>query len=866
MAQKSLHLIEQWFEVHHRKPFPFQYQTWQAYMAGKSGLLNAPTGSGKTLALWIPCLIEYMEAHPEYWIPRKNGLQILWITPLRALAKDSQKNMQAVCDELNINWHVGLRTADTSGNDRQKQKRNMPECLITTPESLHLLLSQKDSQTVFKNLKAIIIDEWHELLGNKRGVQIELALSRLKKIKQVQNASVHDIAPLKIWGVSATIGNLEEALSVLLGGKALVNSNNAKHIFPLANQDDGYGAIQESSSSLFKEGEYEFNSLTDQVIIKAQSEKRIYIESILPDEVKEFPWVGHLGLKLIPKLIPIIEKSTTTLLFTNTRAQTEIWYQHLLLEAPQLAGQIAMHHSSLDRSLREWVEEAIADARLKLVVCTSSLDLGVDFAPVETIIQIGSPKGVARFLQRAGRSGHQPGATSKIYFVPTYSLELIESAALQEAIANKVTESRKPLLKPMDVLIQYLVTIAVGDGFKEDQLFDEIRTSFAYQNLTEREWQWALDFITTGGKSLGAYDEFSKVDLSDEGLFHVTSRKTAIRHRLSIGTIVSDPVLRLKYLKGGDLGTIEESFVSKLEPGDVFWFGGKNLQFVRIREMTVWVRRANSQKGIIPRWGGSRLSLSSHLSGLIRKKLEEAKENKFDQVEIRILKPLLDVQQRRSLIPASSDLLIEKLETREGRHLFVYPFEGRQVHEILSALVAYRISTIKPISFSIATNDYGFELLSDTIIPIEEALERGLFSTNNLLEDIEKSINETEMAKRRFRDIASIAGLIFMGFPGKLITSKHLQASSQLLFDVFRQYEPDNLLVKQAFYEVMNLQLEQSRLSATLTRINGQQIQLVQCTKATPFAFPIMIDRLRQKLSSEKLEDRIAKMQLQVQK
>jgi ATP-dependent Lhr-like helicase len=418
----------------------------------------------------------------------------------------------------------------------------------------------------------------------------------------------------------------------------------------------------------------------------------------------------------------------------------------------------------------------------------------------------------------------------------------------------------------MDVLVQYLVTIAVGDGFYEDDLYKQICNTYAYRELTEDEWNWALDFITTGGKSLGAYDEFSKVYIREDGLFYIKSKKTATRHRLSIGTIVSDPALRLKYLKGGDLGTIEESFVSRLEPGDIFWFSGKNLEYVRIREMTVWVRKASSGKGVIPRWGGSRLSLSSDLSQLIRQKLEEARDGKMVQPEIRLLKPLLDVQQQRSLIPAKNELLIEKLESREGHHVFMYPFEGRQVHEVLSALIAYRISKIRPISFSIAMNDYGFELLSDMDIPIEEALEQDLFTTTHLLEDIEKSINETEMAKRRFRDIAAIAGLVFMGYPGKNITSKHLQASSQLLFDVFQQYEPENLLVKQAFREVLNLQLEQSRLSQTLHRIHSQQIRITYPRKATPFAFPIMIDRLRQRLSSEKLEDQIAKMQLQVQK
>jgi ATP-dependent Lhr-like helicase len=437
---------------------------------------------------------------------------------------------------------------------------------------------------------------------------------------------------------------------------------------------------------------------------------------------------------------------------------------------------------------------------------------------------------------------------------------------LQDAIKRQYTEKRLPLSKPMDVLVQYLVTIAVGDGFYEDKLWEEIRSTYVYRHLTQAEWQWTLDFITTGGKSLGAYDEFSRVDIREDGLFQVSSKKTATRHRLSIGTIVSDPALRLKYLKGTDLGTIEESFVSRLEPGDVFWFGGKNLAFVRIREMTVWVRKATSGKGVIPRWSGSRLSLSSDLSQLIRAKLEEAKEKKTHQPELQILQPLLRVQQKRSLLPARDELLIEVLETREGHHVFVYPFEGRQVHEVLSALVAYRISKIKPISFSIAMNDYGFELLSDIEIPIEQALAQHVFSTENLQADIEQSVNETEMAKRRFREVAAISGLVFMGYPGKIISSKHLQSSSQLLFDVFQQHDKDNLLVKQAYEEVLHVQLEQDRLQKTLNRIAEQEIRVRYTEKATPFAFPIMIDRLRQRLSSEKLEDRIAKMQMQVQR
>lgn len=784
-------IAEKWFKKKGWKPFPFQKQVWDAYLDGKSGLLNAPTGSGKTYALWIPCLLEYIRQNPDtFKEPQRNGLQVIWVTPLRALAKDILLAMQAICNDLEIPWRIALRTGDTSSSERQKQLKNAPECLITTPESLHLLLSQKEKKKYFASLKAVIVDEWHELLGNKRGVQMELALSSLKNLTA---------APLKIWGISATIGNLEQALEVLLADPA----NNS-------------------------------------IIIKADLEKKLFIESILPDEVEKFPWAGHLGIRLLHKILPIIESSQTTLLFTNTRSQTEIWYQKLLDKAPELSGLIAMHHGSIDNEIRSWVEDALHAGKLKLVVCTSSLDLGVDFRPVETVIQVGGPKGIARFLQRAGRSGHQPGATSRIYFLPTNSLELLESAALQTAIKEKKFESRNPLQKSFDVLVQYLVTLAVGDGFKAEEVLLQLKKTFSYRDMTSEEWQWALAFITTGGASLTKYDEFQKVIIED-GIHKVINRGIAMRHRLSIGTIVADPVLRIKYMTGGRIGTVEESFISRLKKGDSFWFAGRSLEFVRIKDLTVLVRKSSRKSGIIPKWMGGRMPLSSQLSQMIREKLDEAAQGRYEQIELKTLQPLLELQGRWSKIPRKDMLLIEKAKTREGHHVFIYPFEGRLVHEALASLVAYRISQIKPISFSLAMNDYGFELLSDVAIPLEEALEVDLFRTENLLNDIFDSINGTEMAKRKFRDIAAISGLIFQGFPGKNITDKHLQASSQILYDVFAQYEPDNLLVQQAMQEVLNLQMEHSRLMEALSRINLQTITVVTPPKITPFAFPIMI-------------------------
>ncbi|MFN8889282.1 MAG: helicase-related protein, partial [Cyclobacteriaceae bacterium] len=581
-----------------------------------------------------------------------------------------------------------------------------------------------------------------------------------------------------------------------------------------------------------------------------------------PDTVERMPWAGHLGIHLLEKTIPIIDKSNSTLIFTNTRSFAEIWYQKLLDVAPQLSGVLAMHHGSISAKIRAWVEDQLHEGKLKAVVCTSSLDLGVDFRPVETIIQIGSPKGVARFLQRAGRSGHQPGAVSRIYFLPTNSLELAEASALREAMNRKIVEDRIPYIRSFDVLIQYLITLAVSDGFRSEEIFEEVKGTFCYSSITEDEWRWCLNFIATGGAALTAYDEYRKV-INDNGFYRVENKQIAYKHRLSIGTIVGDTLMHIKYTSGKYLGTIEEYFISRLHVGDVFWFAGKSLELVRIKEMEAHVRPSKRKSGKVPSWQGGRMPLSSQLSEMIRVKMDEAANHTETDEEMKFLRPLMELQKQRSHLPSKNELLIEYFHSSEGYHVVIYPFEGRNVHEGLGALVAYLIAKIKPITFSIAMNDYGFELLSDQPIPIEEAVETNVLGIENLSTDILASINSTEMARRKFRDIAAIAGLVFKGLPGRKIKEKHLQSSSQLFFNVFNEYESDNLLLLQAYEEVMDFQLEEARMRMALERIEHQKIIITQPDKPTPFSFPIIVDRTREKLTSEKLEDRIKKMMVE---
>ena len=810
-------IIEKWFQKKGLTPFDWQKNVWENIHQDKSGLLNAPTGSGKTFALFMPAIIRWIDEHPEnYTQLQNNGLQLLWITPLRALAKDIEQAMQDVVEELNIPWKIQRRTGDVSSSVKQRQKKQMPEVLITTPESLHILLAQKGYPKRFKNLKTVVVDEWHELIASKRGTQTELGLSRLFGMKP----------DLQAWGISATIGNLPEALEILLGSERAKNGS----------------------------------------IIKADVKKNINAHSVLPDDVEKFPWSGHLGIQLLPKILPILEEPGSTLIFTNTRSQSEIWFRNILEAKPELAGTIALHHGSLSSEVRNWVEDALHAGTLKTVVCTSSLDLGVDFRPVDKVIQIGSPKGVSRFLQRAGRSGHRPDADSNIWFVPTNALELIEASALKDALHLEMVESRIPFLKPFDVLSQYLVTLAVSEGFQPDQIFDEVKQTFAYQTLQEKEWKSILDFIHTGGASLGRYDDYSKTEIDEDGIWKVFDRRIARRHRMSIGTITSDTMLSVKYLKGGRLGRIEEWFISQLNNGDTFWFAGRNLELVQIKNMTVYVRRSKQKSSKVPSWLGGRMSLSSNMSELLRKKFREAAEGNTESEELLSIQPILDIQRERSLIPNEEQFLVEKSWSKEGCHCFFYPFEGRYVHEGLSALIAHRISKMTPITFSIAMNDYGFELLSDQDIPILEALENNLFSQENLIPDILSSLNDTELAKRKFRGISQIAGLVFSGFPGNKKAGKHLQMSSSLFFDVFSEYEPDHLLLQQAYDEVLDQQLDESRLRQALERINNQEIIIKEVDRFSPLAFPIFVDRLRERLSSEKLLDRIMKMQKELEK
>ncbi|MCW7541518.1 ligase-associated DNA damage response DEXH box helicase [Aquabacterium sp. A7-Y] len=800
----------QWFQNQGWQAFDFQREVWAAMRDGRSGLLHATTGAGKTYAVWMGALMRSLAgtAPARAAVP----LQVLWITPMRALAADTVRALQRPLADLAPAWSVGLRTGDTQSAERARQERRWPMALVTTPESLSLMLTREHAREELAGVHSVIVDEWHELIGNKRGVQVQLALARLRRWNP----------GLSTWGLTATLGNLSNAMQVLHGSK---------------------------------QGEADSGG----VLVQGRIDKSLVIDTLIPDDPGRFSWAGHLGAQMQQPVIGEIERSSTTLVFTNVRSQAEVWYQLLLEARPDWAGLVALHHGSLDKEVREWVELGLKEGRLKAVVATSSLDLGVDFAPVERVLQIGSPKGVARLLQRAGRSGHSPGRPSRVTLVPTHTLELVEAAAARRAAQAGRIERRESPDKPLDVLVQHLVTVALGGGFRAAELYEEVRSAWAYAGLSAEEWQWALDFVEQGGASLHAYPEYHRVTQVD-GIYRVTDRGIARRHKLQIGTIVADATMQVKYLSGGRIGTIEESFIARLKKGDCFLFGGRLLEFVRVQDLVAYVRRAERKSGAVPRWNGSKMPLSTEMGDMVMELLGGAARGEYREPEMQAARPMLETQRRLSRLPTPATLLVERYSSREGQHLYLYPFAGRHVHLGLASLLAWRLAKDRPNTFSLSVNDYGLELLSALPVDIEAVLDGRVFSTERLLEDVLASLNSSELAQRRFREIARVAGLIFTGYPGAPKSMKQLQASSSLFFEVFRKYDAGNLLLSQAEKEVLSQELDIRRLSATLSAMAAKPVDHVVLQHPSPFSLPLMVERFREQLTTEKLADRLERL------
>lgn len=812
--ESALDATQRWYESNGWTVFDFQQEAWKAWHAGQSGLIHSPTGSGKTLAAWLgPVQAALMAAGQDGHAGgdkhiADEGLKVLWITPLRALATDTRNALEAASEGLGLPLSVDIRTGDTSGSRRSRQRRTPPHALVTTPESLSVMLSYPGSEIGLEQVHTVIVDEWHELLGSKRGVQLQLCLARLRRL----------CGKLRVWGVSATMANLDQASEVLLGPG------------------------------------------NPGTVIRGLVPRCIHIDSVLPHNEKTFKWSGHLGLQLIKPVVQAIGNAGTTLLFTNTRSQAEMWFRAILDARPDWLMKIALHHGSLDRKLRSDIEDRLRAGELSCVVCTSSLDLGVDFSPVDQVMQVGSPKGVARLLQRAGRSGHRPGAESRILCVPGNVLELVEIAAVRRALADNRIESREPPELSLDVLSQHLVTIAMGGGFIESEMLDEVRDTHCFRQLSDTQWQWVMDFIMRGGQALQGYPQYHKV-LKVAGRHRVMNEQVQQRHRMSIGTINSETQVSIAFQGGKRLGSTEENFIARLKPGDTFQFAGRHLEFLRLKDMTAQVRKATRKSRVVPRWWGTHLPLTSELSDSVLQTLHAWAQGEADSAELESIAAILKLQQRWSQLPGPNDFLIERIQTREGYSLFFFPFAGRLAHEGMAMLIASRLTALTPSTFVLQVNDYGFELQSPDPVDIDEAMLRRAFSTDNLLDDILASINTSEITKRQFRDIARISGLVFDGYPGRAKTARQVQASSGLIYDVLVNHDQDNLLLEQARREVLEQQLEFTRLQTALNTLQTRQWQIHTPERLTPLSFPLWAESLNsQTISSQSFQQRVQGM------
>jgi len=877
--------IEAWFAQQGWTPMAFQRQAWHAYLAGESGLIQVPTGSGKTYAAVMGPIAEMLQnpgpsavagrdageaeaGQPQVDFARslpdsvqavqnqgerkvcnapaappvatttsnrsRRGLRLLLITPLRALSRDLALAIEQPITAMGWPLRVAIRNGDTSSHERSKQLRNPPEILITTPESLSLLLANAKAPELFAQLQAVVLDEWHELMGSKRGVQAELCLSWLRQLRPT----------LRTWAISATIGNLQEAARAAVGVRGL-----------------------------------------EPRIITADIQRTTAIRSLLPDTIDGFPWGGHLGLRMYEELVAGLDPAVSTLLFTNTRNQAERWHQCLRFACPEMEGSLALHHSAIDRSEREAIEARVKSGDLRWVVCTSSLDLGVDFQPVERVVQIGSAKNLARLLQRSGRSAHCPGGSSQVLFMPTNALELLEVSAMRRGLEAGLVEHRRPPRQPLDVLLQHLVTLACGPGFDPVEELSSVRSCWSFRQLSDADWQWCLDVLETGGRCLGAYPRYRKLvrcqGQGDEPAaagtpyrYRVLDRAIARLHRFNIGTITADRSVTVRFVRGAVIGQVEEVFISRLKPGDVFFFAGRQLEFVRLREMTAMVKATTRKSSTVPAWAGGQMALSDLLSRHLREEVNRcalalAGQAELNTPELQALEPLLQRQAQLSRLPRRQQLLLELCNSREGSHLFAYPFEGRFVHEGIGFLWAWRLARHQPSTITVSVNDYGFELLAPKGYRFEQLLEchgDTLLDTSDLEADLEQAVNLSELCRRRFRSIGQISGLISQATPGQSKSGGQLQISAALLFDVFQKHEPNHLLLQQARHEVIHEQLEFERLEGALQRMASSEWLLERTARPGPLAFPLLVERLNNRMSNESVLERVQRLIAEAQR
>ncbi|MCB1474788.1 MAG: ligase-associated DNA damage response DEXH box helicase [Rhodobiaceae bacterium] len=800
--------FERWFASRGWRLRGHQQEMIERAGASRSVLLIAPTGAGKTLAGFLPSLIALSQK-------KSRGLHTLYVSPLKALAVDIARNLEAPIAEMGLDIKVETRTGDTPASRRQRQKRTPPDILVTTPEQIALLIASREAETLFGNLQTVIFDELHALVTSKRGDLLALGLARLRQFSP----------GLRTVGLSATVAD-----PPALAGWLVPQTGRGTAVADIVMAPEGAAPNVE--------------------IMKASG---------------RIPWAGHMAAHALEDIYRLVAGAGLALIFVNTRAQAEKLFQDLWrINDDGLA--IALHHGSLDVGQRRKVEAAMAAGTLRAVVATATLDLGIDWGDVDLVINVGAPKGASRLAQRIGRANHRLDEPSRAVLVPANRFEVMECEAAVEALAEGAQDSPPPRTGGLDVLAQHLLGLACGSPFSADDVYGEITGSWPYRDLDRPRFDRVLDFVATGGYALRTYDRYARIRQTPEGLWRVANPRVAQQYRLNVGTIVEAPMLKVRLVRTGRrarvggrvLGEIEEWFIEQLGPSDTFMFAGEVLRFEGLAENSALVSRAVGEDPRIPSYQGGKFPLSTYLADRVRAMLADPANWAPLPGQVR---EWLEIQQFRSRLPGRDDLLVETFPRGNRFYLVCYPFEGRLCHQSLGMLLTRRLERAgaRPLGFVASEyalaiwgiGDYG-GLIGSGRLSLPD-----LFDEDMLGDDLDAWLAESNLMKRTFRNVATIAGLIERRYPGQEKTGRQMTVSSDLIYDVLRSHEPDHILLEATYADAASGLLDIARLGQMLKRISGHIIHQ-PLSRVSPLAVPVMLEIGREPVYGEANEALLA--------
>jgi ATP-dependent Lhr-like helicase len=776
-----------WFARRGWVPRPHQLAMLQAAAAGEHILLIAPTGGGKTLSGFLPSLVELAAPHEGA------GLHTLYVSPLKALATDIARNLTAPVEDLQLPIRIETRTGDTPTDRRRRQRENPPDMLLTTPESLALLLSQEDAPRQFAGLRRVVIDEIHALAGTKRGDQLALCLARL---------AAHAPAAQRV-GLSATVAHRQPLLDFV-----------------------GCGAPAR--------------------LVEVTEGAPPDITMMLPEA--HIAWSGRMGLASASAVMKRIRAAGMTIVFVNTRAQGELLFQELW-KLNEETLPIALHHGSLDLAQRRRVEAAMSRGDLRAVVATSSLDLGIDWGGVDQVIQVGAPKGTSRLLQRVGRANHRMDEPSRAVLVPANRFEVLECEAAMLGVAARELDGDPPGPGGLDVLAQHVLLMAAAAPFTADNFYAEVCRAAPYAAMTRRDFDDVVQFVENGGYALSHYERYRKLFRDSQGLIHITGARTARQARMNIGTIVEAPLLKVRLMgrRGMALGEVEEYFANMLRADDTFMFAGRLLKFIRIRETTLECTEGGTGLPAVPAYAGTRLPLTSNLAARVRAMLHNPASWDLYPEQVR---EWLQLQQERSELPGPDDLLVE-IFPRDGRwYMVAYAFEGRNAHQTLGMLLTRRMERFGAAPLGFVATDYVIATWSAN----EPGDVAALFDTDMLGDDLEAWMAESSMLRRTFRNVAVIAGLVDRHQPGAEKNRRQVTVNTDLIYNVLRRHQPDHILLRATTADAAGGLTDLGRLGAMLTRVHGH-IRVRRLDRVSPLAVPVLLDIGRESVRTAADED-----------